>query len=82
MESLPFFITYLYLFVVASGVVIGFVISLPIVIIGAVMLILQKRSLNKNNRVKSRIPIMIIVIGALMFFVMGDHILHFLKAVL
>lgn len=82
MESIPLFLTYLYLCIVGAGVVIGFVISLPMVITGIVMFVLQKRSVIEDNQAKSRTSLILIVLGTLMFFVLGYKIIDFLREIL
>lgn len=79
MESLPFFLTYLILFIIAVGVVVGFLSSLPIVLVGIVMLVHREYFVKETNPEKFRLPMIIIFVGVAGFFVLGYQILHFLK---
>jgi hypothetical protein len=79
MESLPFFLTYLILFTLAIGVFVGFLSSLPIALVGILMLVHRKYFVKETNPEKFRLPMIIIFVGVAGFFVLGHQILHFLN---
>jgi hypothetical protein len=78
MEGLPFLLTYFVLFIIAVGVVVGFLASLPIALVGIAILVYQKYLIKATSPDRFRIPFILVLIGVYSFLVLGYQILHFL----
>ena len=81
MESIPILITLLIIIFVSVLVVVPFILSIPLIIVGIFLLIRQKRKFDKERNNKSRLPTIMIVSGSFMFIVLGYQILQFIKSV-